>query len=147
MVEVLVATLVAGIALSAVATAIGQAAILKQTQDENPSQAIMLATTIHTLAMQLPRETWDGSPATSGATLETLGDLTGAVFSPPIDLKRATRTALAGWSQEVSLREVGIDDPTTDAAVSGETQTLWEVSVTIKQGSEIEGSYVWWVVP
>jgi prepilin-type N-terminal cleavage/methylation domain-containing protein len=145
--EVTLATVVAGVGMSAAMSALSQAAIFKTAQSSGSVIADELAKGIHVLALSLPRDTWDGSPATSAANLDVFEDLGGAVFQPPVTAGRFVRADLPGWSQRAVLTKVALDDPSRAAILADGDAYLWEMRVTIKNGVENMGDFSWWIDP
>jgi prepilin-type N-terminal cleavage/methylation domain-containing protein len=147
LIEVTLATVVAGIALAAAMTAISQAAIYKVSADSDTSTAVELANGLHVLALSLPKDTWDGSKATSSIDLDTFEDLTGASFKPPITANRVVHADLPDWSQAVTLSKVALDDPSRTAIDSDGQRTLWQMRIVISDGAEVQGDFSWWIEP
>jgi hypothetical protein len=145
LIEVLLATLIAGTMLVAATTALTGSVKAQQVMMGDPVTAFGLAREIHSAAQLLPRTPGDGVPATTGAEVVTLDDLDDATFSPPLSARLASLTGSAGWSQEVHLEHVNLttpgilaEDPETNAA-------LLRLTVTVRQGAEVAGTYIWWL--
>jgi prepilin-type N-terminal cleavage/methylation domain-containing protein len=147
LIEVTLATVVAGIALAAAMTAISQAAVYKVSADSDTTTAVELANGLHVLALTLPKDTWDGSKATSSVDLDTFEDLTGATFSPPITANRVVHADLSDWSQAVTLSKVALDDPSRAAIDSDGKRTLWQMRIVVSEGAEVKGDFSWWIEP
>ncbi len=145
--EVTLAAVVVGVALMAAFSALSSAAVVKAMHDDHPATAFVLATEIHCLALEVERGVWDGTPATNGAQVLVLEDLAGATFSPPINARRAVRTDLSDWKQEVALTQVALDDPSRASTVDDGAAVLWRMDVTIKRLDVIRGQFTWWIHP
>ncbi|MBM3985588.1 MAG: prepilin-type N-terminal cleavage/methylation domain-containing protein [Planctomycetes bacterium] len=147
LVEVLLATLVVGTLLAAATGAIGGAVSARDTLSAEPVTAFGLAREVHSLALVLPRDAGDGLPAARGADVALLEDLDGATFSPPVS---AARTALAhatGWSQEVTVEAVDLAAPGSLAADASAAAVLLRLTVVVREGADLRGTYVWWLNP
>jgi len=135
---------------SALVAATGSLGAATQTQNAlatGPTTALMLANEIHTLALSLPRTPGDGTPAHAGAEVAVLDDLDGASFSPPIDARRGSLDASSAWTQSVRVDPVSLATPAeADESLRG-TDSLLKLTVTVRQGGAIAGSYTWWIDP
>ena len=147
LIEILLATLVVGTVLAAATGAIGGAITARDTLAGEPVTAFGLAREIHNLALVLPRDTGDGVPAATGADIALLEDLDGADFSPPVSAARATLAHATGWSQEVALEAVNLAAPGSLAADADADAVLLRLTVVVREGADVRGSYTWWLNP
>lgn len=146
-IEILLATLVAGTMLVAATSALGGSVKAQQVMAGEPITAFGLAREIHSAAQVLSRNVGDGVAATVGSEVLTLDDLDGATFSPPISARLAALPACTGWSQEVHLEYVNLTTPGILAADPVGNAALRRLTVTVRQGAEVAGTYVWWLNP
>jgi len=145
--EVLLATLVVGTMLVTATTALSAAVVTQDALVGEPITAWGLAREIHSLALVLPRTEGDGVPATTGSEVLLLEDLDGAEFSPPIGADTAAVAGTTGWSQEVLIASVNLADPAVLAADPTADDTLLRLTVTVREGAGVRGTYVWWLNP
>ncbi len=131
----------------AATSAIGSAAVSQTVRASEPLTAMDLAQEIHSAALLLSREIGDGVPATTGAEVRVLDDLDGAIFSPPIDASLENISAMAGWSQAVSLAPMDLNQPSLPAAADAGDAAFLQLTVTIRSGGEFAGTYTWWITP
>lgn len=113
---------------------------------DGPHEALMLAQEIHEGAMLLCWVESDESEATFGPDVDTLWDLDGMSFKPPRSAEFEQVVSHMGWTQEVEVRHVALDDPTQ--VVDPETyegDTLVELVVSISQGANDYGEFSWWM--
>jgi hypothetical protein len=146
-IEVLFATLIAGTMLVAATSALTGAVKAQAIMAGTPITAFSLAREIHSAAQTLSRTPGDGVPATTGAEVETLDDLDGASFSPPVSARLANITAATGWSQEVDLESVELERPNTPADASAGSAALLRLTIIVREGGTVAGTYVWWLNP
>jgi hypothetical protein len=146
-VEVLIATALVGTALVAASVALTGAVKTQDALAGDSTTALGLAREIHGLALLLPRTPGDGVPAAGPGDVAVLEDLDGATFCPPIDARLAEQSASPDWSQEVGLARVDLDAPGTLAAGDDGDDALLRLTVTIRQGADVEGTYTWWINP
>jgi hypothetical protein len=146
-VEVLVATVLVGTALVAATAALTGAVKTKDILAGEPTTALGLAREIHGLALLLPRTAGDGVPASVPSEVVVLDDLDGATFSPPIDAGLTVRSSATGWSQAIDIARVDLASPGTLVVDDGGDDALLRLTVTIRQGAEVEGTYTWWLNP
>lgn len=142
----MLATLVVGSALVAAMTSLSTTARTQAVLATGPTTALTLANEIHTLALSLPRTAGDGSPARAGSEVAVLDDLDGAIFSPPIDARKAALTSSIGWTQTVDVEPIdlaGAGEDEEDASSS----TLLKLTVAVRQGSAAAGTFTWWINP
>jgi len=144
---VLLAIMILGTMLVAASTALTGAVEAKAILVDEPVTALGLAREIHSLAEVLPRTPGDGLPATTGSDVLLLEDLDGATFSPPIDAETDSLPAATGWSQQVLIESVNLTAPQTIAADPSAADTLLRLTVTVRQGARVVGTYVWWLNP
>jgi prepilin-type N-terminal cleavage/methylation domain-containing protein len=147
LIEVLLATLVVGTVLVAATGAIGGAVSARAALSSEPVTAFELAREIHSLALVLPRDAGDGLPAATGADIALLEDLDGARFSPPVSAARAALAHATGWSQEVTLEAVDLAAPGSLAADATADAVLLRLTVVVREGASLRGTYVWWLNP
>lgn len=145
--EVMLATLLLGLLMVAATTALGGAASAHQALVATPVESFALAREVHSLACVLPRDAGDGLPAASAAGVARLEDLDGATFSPPISAARASLTHASGWSQEIAIDAVDLADPTAAAPDPDAPGVLLRLTVTVREGSSVRGTYTWWMTP
>jgi hypothetical protein len=146
-IEVLLATLVLGTMLVTATTALSTAVVAQNTLVSQPVTAYGLAREIHSLALLLPRTEGDGVPAATGAQVQLLEDLDGASFTPAIGADAGAAVGGLGWSQDVELEIVDLASPTLLAADASSDSTLLRLTVTVREGAEERGTYVWWLNP
>ncbi len=146
-IEVLLATLIVGTMIVTATTALSTAVVAQDTLVGEPITAYGLAREIHSLALVLPRTAGDGLPAATGGDVLLLEDLDGANFSPAIGADRATVPGTTGWSQEVLIEAVDLAAPDMLAADPDADGVLLRLTVTVREGAEVRGTYVWWLNP
>ena len=146
-IEVLLATVILGTMLVAASTSISGTVQAQSIMSGEPVTALGFAREIHSLALVLPHTAGDGTPATTGSEVAVLDDLDGAQFTPPIDAAKQTLTAYVGWSQQVLIESVDLASPDQLAASPGAAGTLLRLTVTVRQGGSVVGTYVWWINP
>jgi hypothetical protein len=109
-------------------------------------EALMLAQEIHEAAILLPWDASAGDDALFGDDVYELDDLDDQEYSPPRSAQYDVVTSHVGWSQEVEVRIVDLDD--TSMEVDPETfqgETLTELKVSIYSGASLTGEYSWWM--
>ncbi len=154
MVEILMATVIIGIAVMGSSSAmLGAAQTKHELEDEAPFQATLLAKEIHELAQALPKTPSGVVGVTKAADIAALDSLVGATFDPPICANGKANLELAGWTQEVDLQLYDLNDL---SAATGETawmgvdkhsERMYKLIVTIKQHGAVVDTYNWWVTP
>ncbi|MHC5209537.1 MAG: hypothetical protein ACYTG2_02320 [Planctomycetota bacterium] len=145
--EVLIATVLVGTALVAASAAFTGAVKTQDSLAGEPTTALALAREIHGLALLLPRDAGDGVPATLPSEVAVLDDLDGATFSPPVDAGLTVRSEATGWSQAVDIARVDLASPGTLAVDADGDDALLRLTVTVKQGADVAGTYSWWINP
>ena len=146
--ELMFATVFLGTMVIAASSALGAAATAKTTRASQPLTAMDLAQEIHAATMLLPRSPGNGTPATAGDDVGILEDLDGAVFNPPLDAGLSDIPGMTRWSQEVDLAPLSLANPSNAAAVGADpSETLYALTVTIKQDGVVQGAYTWWLMP
>jgi prepilin-type N-terminal cleavage/methylation domain-containing protein len=151
--EVLLATAIAGVALVATTGAMSSAAVSKAELASQPAIAAALAREIATLAETLPRTPGGVTGVTSGADVLALDALHGAVFSPPILADRTAVDTLTEWEQRVTVELFALDDldePTGEdvsVEVSGQSQRLYRLTVSVRRLGEVEATVRCWCRP
>ncbi len=143
----MLATLIAGTMLVAATSALTESVTAAQVMADVPTTAFGLAREIHSAAQVLPRTVGDGVPATTGAEVITLDDLDGASFSPPISARLAAMTSVSAWSQEVHVEHVNLTTPGILASDPTSNAALLRLTVTVREGEEVIGTYIWWLNP
>lgn len=152
LVEVLVATLITGMALSAVSWTLVSSAQAKAILRNDP-RAFLLAREVHELAESLPRAPSGVVGVRLAADARGLDSLHGAVFSPPARADRTVDSALAGWSQHVALEVCLLDDrgtPTGESPTLGlarDAARLYRLTVTIRHDGADVDRFDWWLAP
>jgi prepilin-type N-terminal cleavage/methylation domain-containing protein len=152
LIEVLVASVVTGIALAAVSWTLLAAAQTQAVLSEDPTP-YLLAREIRELADVLPREPSGVVGVTHASNLMALDSLHGARFSPPVRANRTTQASLSGWSQRVTVSVCTLDDlasttgesPTT--GVGRNAERLYRLSVGIVHDGRDVGRFEWWLTP
>ncbi len=144
--EVLLATVILGTLLVAATTSLTGSVRAQDIMVGEPVTALGLAREIHSLSLVLPHTAGDGQPATTGSEVKLLEDLDGAKLSPPIDAAAQPLTSATGWSQEVTLEPVELAQPDRLAASAG-AATLLRLTVVVREGGAVVGTYVWWINP
>ena len=146
-IEVLLATVILGTVLVAATTSLTGSVQAQDIMVGEPVAALGLAREIHSLALVLPRTAGDGVPATTGSEVLLLEDLDGAQFSPPIDAAKRTLASATGWSQQVLIEAVDLASPDQLAADATSAGALLRLTVTVREGAVVVGTYVWWINP
>lgn len=146
-IEVMLATMVVGTVLVAATSSITGSVQAKHILVGEPGIALGLAREIHSMAQTLPRGAGDGIPAAVGSEVRELDDLDGATFSPPLAATRTSLTQSAGWSQEVAIDTVTLAAPDRLATDADGRAVLLRLTVTIREGATVVGSYTWWLNP
>lgn len=153
LVEILVATVIVGLAVVAASWAMSSAVTSKAVLAERPYEATLLAREIHELARALPREPSGVVGVTSAAQVLAIDSLVGATFSPPIRADGSLFPGMSGWTQDVSLALYDMDDLTTPTAddprdaVPASADLLYKLRVRVlKDGSEVD-TFEWWIAP
>jgi len=147
LVEVMLTTIIVGLAIVGAMSAMSQAATTKNIQEGEPLTALALASEIHALALSLPEGDGDGSPATQAAGVTILDDLDGATFSPPLDAKLAAVAEATAWRQDVLISKVSLADPSVDLPDDAGSASLLKLQVTVSDASSVKGTYTWWLNP
>ncbi len=147
LVEVLLTTLIVGLAVVGAMSAMSQAATTKHVLEDEPLTALALASEIHALALALPTGDGDGSPATTAAGVSILDDLDGASFSPPLDAKLQGISEASGWRQDIQISTVSLADPSVDLPDDAGSASLLKLQVSVSDASSVKGTYTWWLNP
>jgi prepilin-type N-terminal cleavage/methylation domain-containing protein len=153
LIEVLVTAAIVGTTLVASSWALAGAALARETLQEAPYTASLLAKEIHSLALTLPKSPSGKPGATKAADVEALDSLIGARFNPPIRANLVTSTALKDWTQSVDVAIFDTSDLTTPnsddpaAGISLGDQKLYRLTVTIEDGGAVADDFVWWIAP
>ncbi len=138
--EILVASMIVGIAVSAGMVAIESGTVANAAGQE-VTQATFLAQEIREWTLRLPFRDpdpgdADNPPGPDGSDPETfvddLDDLKNVTYSPPRDANFSALAGLAGWSQQIALEWRDPDDLTTPVA-DGASDVV-HVSVTVARG-------------
>jgi len=109
-------------------------------------ESLLLAKEIHEAALLLPWHEDPESTASFGSDVHTLFDLDGKDYSPPRSASYDIVTSHLDWSQHVEVRTVSMADPNQQVdPVSFSGQTLTELTVEVKDGEKLVGSYSWWL--
>ncbi len=152
--EVLVATVLVGVAVVSTSWAMTAAARAKVERElADPISAELVAQEVYELAKSLPSEPSGTHGVTDPAGVVALDSLVGAKFSPPIKADGTADTSLAGWGQVVDLSVYGISDldsATLDSALTelgkGDPK-LFQLCVTVtKDGAEVD-TWRWFLTP
>jgi len=154
LIEVLVATILVGVAVVSTSWAMTNAARAKvQEELEDPITAELVAQEVYELAKSLPSEPSGTHGVTDPADVVALDSLVGARFSPPILADGTADSTKSGWGQIVNLTVYGIgdlDSATLDSALSGLEKSdpkLFQLSVTVtKDGVEVD-TWRWFLTP
>ncbi|MHC4845907.1 MAG: type IV pilus modification PilV family protein [Planctomycetota bacterium] len=150
LIEVLVAAFIVGSVLVSASWAMSQASSSKALLTEDSIEAALLAREIHELALRLPTDASGQPAAAAAADVVALDTLDGAVFSPPINAKPAVIATATGWSQTVAVSVYDLTDTSSAVAakIAGATKdqnTLYKLSVTIKERGVDKGTWWWWL--
>jgi hypothetical protein len=109
-------------------------------------EALMLAQEIHEAALLLP---WEGDSAADplfGDDVYEFDDLDEMTFDPPRSAQYDVVASHVGWSQEVEIRAVDLDDPSVEVdPLTFVGDTLTELVVTIRADDEEVGEFTWWM--
>jgi hypothetical protein len=109
-------------------------------------ESLLLAKEIHEAALLLPFKAEDEGTAHFGPDVFSLFELDDKVYSPPRSAGYDIVTSHVGWSQSVNIRTVSMADPTLEVDASTFTgPTLTELSVAVKDGEKLVGTYSWWL--
>lgn len=144
LVEVLVATVILGIGMAALMTAMA-ANTRTNTEGQSVTQAVFLAQELREYTLTLPFA--DPTPGDAGSppgvdpydggTIDDLDDLMDRTFSPPLDGQGGSHYELQGWSQTVTLSWRDDGDLAGATRTPGSTKVV-HVQVTISyEGREV----------
>ena len=151
--EVLVAAVIVGLAVTAGSRALGFAVTSKHELDEAPFTASLLAKEIYVCAEGLDRTPSGIVGVESGDDLVALDNLIGARFSPPIRADGTPDATLAEWTQRVSLDVYALGDlstPTGEDAwrsLGTHADRVYQLSVTMLEGRDEVDTFRWWLTP
>jgi len=152
--EVLIATVLVGVAVVSTSWAMAAATRVKlETEATAPVTATMVAQEIYELAKRLPAEPSGVVGATRLEDALALDSLVGAVFSPPIRADGSAFVGVDDWSQEVDLEVYGLSDLETKAVqsaldgLSGSDPQLFQLVVVIKDGDQELDTFRWFLTP
>jgi prepilin-type N-terminal cleavage/methylation domain-containing protein len=153
LIEVLVASALVGVALLSGSWAMSVTASSKSIVEGAPITAALIGREIHALACTLDKSPSGVSGVTSGALVQALDALEGAVFSPPIKADKSSWSQYSGWSQSVDLAVYDLSDlstPTLDDPLLGLSEDgtrIYRLTVGVAEGNELVGTYHWWITP
>jgi hypothetical protein len=109
-------------------------------------EALMLAQEIHEAAKLMPWTHAVGAEAVFGDDVYDVWDLDGKTFNPPRSADYDIVVSHIGWSQSCEVRVVDMAHPDVEVdPATFQGQTLTELKVTIKQGSEVVDTPSWWL--
>ena len=144
--ELMLATIVVGSAVVASTASLRGSTEVYHYFAEGPHEALMLAQEIHEAALLLPWEAEEADPELFGAGVKGLFDLDDKEFSPPRSAEYEVVISHIGWSQEVDIKIVDLEDPSIEVdPETFEGETLTELEVTIKIGDDVVGTHSWWM--
>ncbi len=146
-IEVMLATLVVGTVLVAATSSITGSVKAKHILVGEPGIALGLAREIHSVAQVLPRGAGGSTPASVGSDVLVLEDLNGATFSPPLAATLDSLNQSVGWSQAVAIDTVALASPDQLATNTDGSAVLLRLTVTIREGATVVGTYTWWLNP
>lgn len=109
-------------------------------------EALMLAQEIHEAALLLPWDSQPGDDPLFGPDIYEFADLDDEEFSPPRSTQFDEVVSHLGWTQEVEIRIVDIDNPAVE--VDPDTflgETITELTVTILSETAEVGEFSWWM--
>ncbi len=152
--EVMVATVLVGVALISTSWAMASAARVKVEEElGDPVVAQGLAQEIYEIAQLLPAKPSGTYGVTSGASVVALDSLVGASFSPPIRATGNADVGMTAWRQDVGLVVYGLEDlkhATTDSVLTelkkGDKK-LYQLSVTVSKDGTAIDTYRWFLTP
>lgn len=142
--ELMLAVLVISTTVVASSTSLRSSVQVYHFFADGAHEALLLAQEIHEAAVLLPWE--PAEDVQFGTDVYELEDLDGKSFSPPRSADYSIVTSHVGWSQEVEVNTVDLNDPSVE--VDPETftgETLVELEVTVKSGTLVVGEFSWWM--
>jgi prepilin-type N-terminal cleavage/methylation domain-containing protein len=149
LVEVLIATVLVGLALAALVAANSSLTIANDAGSDL-STAEFLIEQIREMTTMLPvaepnTVTWSVLGPETGETLLTyddVDDFDNAVFMPPINANRSTLNPYATFSQQVTVRKVNPTD-FTEVVPDGDASNFIRITVTVSQNGRPLSSTSW----
>lgn len=145
-VELMLAVLIISTTVVASTSSMRASAEVYHYFSDGKHEALMLAQEIHEAAKLLP---WDAEGVEEpgfGTDVYDLWDLDGKEYSPPRSAEYDLVVSHIGWTQEVEVRVVDMDDPEVEvdpATFDGET--LVELRVSVLNGSQVVDEVGWWM--
>ena len=149
LIEVLMATVIASIAVVGMSWTMSRSVTTRHELADAPVTPLLVAKEIHTLAMTLPRAPSGYTNATGFSGVHALDSLAGASFSPAI---HADGSTISGWTQDVQLSVHDLSDFSLASGMSATdvvpktSNLLIKLVVTASKGSQ-SGSFTWWLAP
>lgn len=153
LIEVMLTTVVVGMAVVAVSWMITHANKTQAMHQAETVDPLLLAREVYELAETLDPALSGSGPASAPSEVLALDSLDGASFSPPIRADLTEIATSSGWTQQVDLVAFDVSDLTTKTSdsVQGTQPTgsalIYRVDVTILEGSSVVDTYSWWLNP
>ncbi len=149
LVEVLIATVLVGLALAALVAANSSLTIANDAGSDL-STAEFLIEQIREMTTMLPvvepnTGTWDVLGPETGevlATYDDVDDFDNAVFTPPINANRLPLTPYATFNQQVTVQKVNPTD-FTQVVADGDASNFVRITVTVTQSGRPLSSTSW----
>lgn len=151
--EVLLAVVLIGMALSAVTATANQASVVGVELAEDRETAALVAREIHEMVRSLDREPSGSTGARTGSEVLALDSLVGARFTPPLRSDRTPDPTRTGWSQHVDLAVYDIDDLRTPTGEQPwqrfprHSDRLLKLTVTVLENGQTVDALSWWITP
>ncbi len=153
LIEVLVASVMAGVALAGVSWALSGATSSKADIEAEPLVATRIAQDIQSLAQTLSRQPSGIPGVTTGADVVALDSLIGAEFCPPIRADKSADESLGAWTQQVTLVLYSLDDLATPLeddpgiALPSLSNRIYQLRVTVLKDDVPVDTWQWWLAP
>lgn len=144
--ELMLATAIISSTIVAAGSSLNQSASVYHYFSDGPHEALMLAQEIHEAAVLMPWDSDAGDPPVFGTDVVDIWDLDDQSFHPPRSAEYDVIISHPGWTQDVVVQQVDLNDPTTvvdPATFTGETLT--ELVVTVSKGNTSVETFRWWM--
>lgn len=144
--ELMLATLIVSTTIVASINSLAESAEVYHFFADGPHEALMLAQEIHEAAQLLPWEVEPGTPPNWGEDVVTIWDMNEKEFSPPRSAKYDVVVSHKGWTQEVLIHVVDLDNPNTHVdPATFEGDMLVELHVKVRNGDVLVDEFRWWL--
>ncbi len=153
LIEVLVSAALLGVAVITCTWTMSATTKAKSIVGSESVTASLIAREVHVLASTLPKAPSGAVGATAGSGVLALDSLEGALFSPPLKADKSPWTRYVGWTQSVDLAVYDVNDlsnPVLADPVDGLSEDgtqIYRLTVAVLEGSDLAGTYQWWISP